>query len=212
VLKKQIMGIVTDSRAPGEPKDTEGSALFQIYQAFASTEETAALRQAYADGIAWGEAKQMLFERIDREIAPMRDTYQALMDDPARLEAMLMAGAAKARAIATPFMARLRHAVGLRRLGELATPAKSAKASKAALPSFKQYREADGRFAFKLVDAQGQLLLQSLPFDSPKVAAQAIARLQTEGLAPLADVLQAPAVDVADVEAALNQLRMSKQD
>ena len=212
VLKKQIMGIVTDSRAPGEPKDTEGSALFQIYQAFASAEETAALRQAYADGIAWGDAKQMLFERIDREIAPMRDTYQALMNDPARLEAMLMAGAAKARAIATPFMARLRHAVGLRRLGDLAAPAKAAKASKTALPSFKQYREADGRFAFKLVDAQGQLLLQSLPFDSPKVAAQAIARLQTEGMAPLVDVLQAPAVSAAAVDAALTDLRLSKQD
>ncbi|MEY4755311.1 MAG: hypothetical protein RJA34_209 [Pseudomonadota bacterium] len=212
VLKKQIMGIVTDSRAPGEPKDTEGSALFQIYQAFASAEETSALRQAYADGIAWGEAKQMLFERIDREIAPMRDTYQALMDDPARLEAMLMAGAAKARAIATPFTARLRHAVGLRRLGELAAPAKTAKASKVAIPSFKQYREADGRFAFKFVDAQGQLLLQSLPFDSPKAAAQAIARLQTEGLAPLADVLQAPVVDTAAIDAALTQLRLSKQD
>ena len=56
-LQKLIGGIVTDSRAPGEPKDVEGSALFQIYQAFATPEETAALRQQYADGIAWGEAK-----------------------------------------------------------------------------------------------------------------------------------------------------------
>jgi tryptophanyl-tRNA synthetase len=58
-LKKLIAGIVTDSRAPGEAKDTEGSALFQIYQAFASEDETQALRQAYAEGIAWGEAKQI---------------------------------------------------------------------------------------------------------------------------------------------------------
>jgi tryptophanyl-tRNA synthetase len=57
-MRKLIMGILTDSRAPGEPKDTEGSALFQLYQAFASADETAALRQAYADGIAWGDAKQ----------------------------------------------------------------------------------------------------------------------------------------------------------
>jgi tryptophanyl-tRNA synthetase len=41
-LKKLIAGIKTDSRTPGEPKDTEGSALFQIYQAFASAQETAA--------------------------------------------------------------------------------------------------------------------------------------------------------------------------
>ncbi|MFM1979909.1 MAG: hypothetical protein RLZ68_1174, partial [Pseudomonadota bacterium] len=73
-LKKLINGIVTDSKAPGEPKDTNGSALFQIYQAFATEAETATLRQAYADGIAWGDAKHILFERIDREIAPMRAT------------------------------------------------------------------------------------------------------------------------------------------
>jgi tryptophanyl-tRNA synthetase len=69
-LKKLISGIVTDSRAPGEAKDTEGSALFQIYQAFASVQETTTLAKAYADGIGWGDAKQILFERIDREVAP----------------------------------------------------------------------------------------------------------------------------------------------
>src|SRR6476659_9686181 len=55
-LKKLIAGIVTDSRPPGEAKDTEGSALFQLYQAFAGPEETAAFARAFADGIAWGEA------------------------------------------------------------------------------------------------------------------------------------------------------------
>src|SRR5574343_1197222 len=87
-LRKLIAGIKTDSRAPGEPKETEGSALFQLYQAFATPSETAALRQAYAQGIAWGDAKQMLFERIDQEIAPMRETYQALMRNPQKLEDM----------------------------------------------------------------------------------------------------------------------------
>ena len=75
VLRKQIASMLTDSRKPGEPKATEGSALFEIYRAFASAEETQVLRQAYADGIAWADAKQMLFERIDREIAPMRESY-----------------------------------------------------------------------------------------------------------------------------------------
>src|SRR6476620_2941202 len=81
-LQKLINGIVTDSRAPGEPKETEGSALFQIYQAFADSEETETLRKAYADGIGWGDAKQILFERIDREVAPMRKHYEALLNDP----------------------------------------------------------------------------------------------------------------------------------
>jgi tryptophanyl-tRNA synthetase len=183
-LKKLIMGIVTDSRAPGEPKSTEGSALFQIYQAFATPEETAALADAYARGIAWGEAKELLFERIDREIAPMRESYNALMANPAQVEALLLQGAAKARAMATPFAAKLRHAVGLRALGAADTKgamggtAKPGKAEKPALPSFKQYREADGKFYFKLVDAKGSLLLQGPGFDSPKDCAAAIAALR----------------------------------
>jgi tryptophanyl-tRNA synthetase len=106
-LQKLIGGIVTDSRAPGEPKTVEGSALFQIYQAFATPAETDSLRQAYADGIGWGDAKQRLFERIDQEIAPMRETYLALLADPAKIEHILLAGAAKARALATPFMGTL---------------------------------------------------------------------------------------------------------
>ena len=178
-LRKLIAGIVTDSKTPGEPKSTEGSALFQIYQAFASAEETAAFAQAFADGIAWGDAKQRLFERIDQEIAPLRARCEELMAHPERIETVLLAGAVKARAVATPSMARLRHAVGLRPLSSTANTAKT-KAHKVALPSFKQYRESDGQFYFKLVDAQGHLLLQSLGFASPKEAGQAIARLQSE--------------------------------
>ena len=207
-LKKLIAGIVTDSRAPGEAKDTEGSALFQIYQAFASEEETAALRKSYADGISWGDAKQILLERIDREIAPMRKAYQHLIDNPAKIEAILLDGAAKARKQAAPFMASLRHAVGLRKLEDL-TPTTSAKASKAALPSFKQYREADGQFRFKFVDAQGYVLLQSLGFASPKDAGLAIAQLQRDGaaaLTTLAHQLEPLAVEATTVGAALKLL------
>ena len=196
-LRKQIMGIVTDSRAPGEPKDTEGSALYQIYRAFADDAEAAAFAQAFADGIAWGDAKQALFERIDAEIGLMRERYEQLIAHPEEVERLLLRGAEKARAIATPFMAELRHAVGLRPL-QAASGAKPAQpaAKTAASCSFKQYREADGRFYFKLVDAAGQLLLQSRGFESPRDAGQAVKRLQTEGaaaLAALADRLELPA-------------------
>ena len=186
-MRKQISAIVTDSKAPGEPKATEGSALFQIYQAFASTEETAAMARAYGDGIGWGDAKQMLFERIDREIAPMREHYQALIDNPAQMDKILRAGADKARQLATPFMRELRHAVGLRALSS-GNIAPSAKEARIALPSFKQYRDKDGLFYFKLVDPKGQVLLQSLGFASPKEAGQTIARLQSEGPAALASL------------------------
>ena len=185
-LKKLIAGIKTDSRTPGEPKDTEGSALFQIYQAFASAEETAALAQAFAQGIAWGEAKDLLFERIDREIGPMRARYEHLIGHPQEVEALLLQGAVKARAVATPFMARLRQAVGLRGLAQIVKT--TAKAVKTETASLKQYREADGRFYFKLVDAKGALLLQSRGLDSPQVAGQSIALLKARGLDALADL------------------------
>lgn len=191
-LRRQIMQIVTDSRAPGEPKDPQGSALFQIYQAFATQNETEALRRAYVDGIGWGDAKELLFERIDAEIAPMRDEYEALIAEPARIENTLRQGAEKARSIAQPFMAELREAVGLRSLQGLAVrPVKpSGKNAKPALASFKQYRDADGRFYFKLVDAKGRVLLQSAGFTAAREAGQAVARLRKEGAAAL-DAFQA---------------------
>jgi tryptophanyl-tRNA synthetase len=180
-MKKLISGILTDSRAPGEAKDTEGSALFQIYQAFASAEETSALAKAYADGIAWGDAKQLLFERIDREVAPMRAQYEALMANPGKVDDILLKGAAKARELASPLMKELRHAVGLRSLGSAAPSAtQSTKTLRSAAASFKQYREKDAQFYFKLVDPQGRVLLQSLGFASPKDAGLAIAQLQDE--------------------------------
>jgi tryptophanyl-tRNA synthetase len=183
-LQKLIAGIKTDSRLPDEPKDTEGSALFQIYQAFASADETDALRQRYAEGIAWGEAKQILFARIDREVAPMRARYEHLMNHPEEVEALLLAGAHKARAIATPFMAQLRNAVGLRKL-TAGTATAHTKALKSATATFKQYREKDGKFYFKLVHTDGTVLLQSLAFESPKVAGQTIAALQQQGASAL---------------------------
>jgi len=206
-LKKLIGSILTDSRAPGEPKEVEGSALFQIYQAFATPEETEALRRQYAEGIAWGDAKQVLFERVDSVIAPMRARYEDLIHNPARIEQTLLAGAERARTLATPFIRELRAAVGLRSLAQGTAPQKAAKAAKASLPSFKQYREADGKFYFKLVAADGRLLLQSSGFDAPKDAGQAIARLQREGLGALAgQAAAANGVAEGDVADALRQL------
>ena len=210
-LKKLIASIVTDSRLPGEAKSTEGSALFQIYQAFATPEETSALRQAYADGIAWGDAKQQVFERIDREIAPMREAYQALMNDPAKIEAILLAGAAKARQIATPFMGRLRSAVGLRNLSAQVGN-KAAKTAKIAKPVFKQYREKDGKFYFKLLDTEGNLLLQSLGFDSPKEAGNSIAQLQAQGASALTSLATQLQTEVmADTKTILTALQLMNE-
>ncbi len=178
-LRKLVFSIVTDSRAPGEPKDTEGSALFQLYQAFASKEETAAFAQAYADGIGWGDAKQRLFERVDAEIAPLRERYNTLMARPGDIEDILRDGARRLRErYATPLLAQLRHAVGLRDLsaGAGRSDAEPAADTARALPVFKQYREDTG-FSFKLVDGDA-LLLQGARFDAPRDAGQLIARLR----------------------------------
>jgi len=190
-LRKAVLGIVTDSRLPGEAKDADTSNVFQLYRAFASAEETEAMRESFAAGIAWGEAKQRLCERLDAELAPMRDRYQTLIDDPAGIEAILLRGAEKARALAQPLLANLRHAVGLRPL--LPTPASAnggdsgtATSNNTKPPSFKQYRDGDGLFYFKLMAADGRLLLQSLSHASPKDAGVLIATLKRNGSAVLA--------------------------
>ncbi|NUS39053.1 MAG: tryptophan--tRNA ligase [Lysobacter sp.] len=212
-LRKLIFSIVTDSRAPGEPKQAEGSALFQLHQAFASEAETQAMRRAFADGIAWGDAKQALFERIDAEVAPLREKYEALIAQPALIERQLREGAAKLRErYATPTLGTLREAVGLRDLAQGQAAARGrAKPAQAALPVFKQYREADGRFYFKLVDGD-RVLLQSTGFASPKDAGARIGALKRDGFAAAdADVALGDGVDAVAVREALDAMRAAEE-
>ena len=116
-LRKLINKIKTNSLEPGEPKETEGCALFSIYKAFASPQQVTEIRQCYAEGIAWGEMKQVLFELINDHITPARERYEALLNAPEHIEEQLQEGAEKARAISIPFMKELRKAVGIARIG-----------------------------------------------------------------------------------------------
>ena len=212
-LKKLIFSIVTDSREPGQPKDTEGSALFQLYQAFASAEETDAMRQAFADGIGWGDAKQKLFERIDAEVAPLRERYEALITHPERIEEQLRDGARRLRErYARSRLQALREAVGLRDLGMRVERTAAAKASATPLATFKQYREADGRFYFKLVEGE-RVLLQSIGFDSPKEAGARVGVLK-RGVFDVDDgsVVLGDGVALEDVHAALAALLAVEAD
>src|SRR5690242_13307176 len=181
-LREAIMRIVTDSRLPGEPKDPDSCALFTIFRAFASETETAAFRRALEEGLGWGEAKQVLYERIEADVAPMRERYDTLMADPAAIEVILQEGARKARAIATPKVAGLREVLGLRAMrtvGAPAGPARPAKVQRVArLASF---RAADGRFRFRLFSAAGEELLLSVPFADPKAAGASQKRLKQLG-------------------------------
>jgi tryptophanyl-tRNA synthetase len=116
-LRKSILKIKTNSLEPGAPKDPDDSALFQIYAAFATRPETAALRKRYADGIGWGDMKQLLFEYINDHLRAMRDEYERLIAAPDHVEAVLRAGAAKARQVSAPFLGEIRKRVGVRALG-----------------------------------------------------------------------------------------------
>ncbi len=209
-LKKLVFSILTDSRAPGEPKSTEGSALFQMYQAFATAGQTAAFAQAFAEGISWGDAKQQLFERIDSEITPLRERYDALMAEPEKIEALLRRrGQQLRKQFAVPLLKELRHAVGLRDLSTAGdVPSEESGAARAAPPLFKQYREKDGRFYFKLQAGDGTLLIQSEGFDSPRDAGQLIGVLkQTEHGDGLQSELFKLEAEVDVVLAALQALR-----
>ncbi len=178
-MRKLVMSIVTNSQAPGEPKDPESSHVFSIYQAFATPAETAAMRKAYQDGIGWGEAKQALFERIDRDLAPARERYRHYMGNPQDVEALLLRGAERAREESRPFIATLRDAVGLRSVAKVVADATKIEQSGDALqPELKQYRDSDGQFYFKLAEKSAGVLAQSIGFANGKEAGAAIARIK----------------------------------
>ena len=103
-LRKKIMKIKTDSKEPGEPKDIEESSIFNIYRAFASEQLTEELANKYKEGIAWGEAKELLFELLEEKIGPLRQNYDSLIDDRAGLERILQTGAEKALDVSTPII------------------------------------------------------------------------------------------------------------
>ena len=209
-LREALARVVTDSRAPGEAKDPDNSHLVSIFEAFASDPERAAFRDALKAGLGWGDAKAQVVERIERDIGPLRERYADLMAHPERIEETLLEGARKARAVAAPFLAQLRDAVGLRRMVAVAASATPAAKAKVVLPTFKQYREADGKFYFKLAAADGRVLLQSAAFESGREAGQWVLRLKTAGAAAIPDAPVSHgegviAQDVADALLALAQ-------
>ena len=113
-LQKSINKIKTNLLEPGDPKDTDDSTVFQIWCAFASGAERDRMRAAFADGIAWGEAKKQLFERVNDELAPARASYERLMASPTEVEEILQQGADRLRPKSQALIEQVRRAVGLR--------------------------------------------------------------------------------------------------
>ncbi|WP_295474148.1 tryptophan--tRNA ligase [uncultured Pseudomonas sp.] len=180
-LKDAISRIVTDSRAPGEAKDPDSSHLFTLYQAFSTPAQSAAFRAELLDGLGWGEAKARLFSLLDAELSGPREIYQGLIARPADLEDILLAGAQKARRIATPFLESLREAVGLRSFRSAVQAADTGKKKAAKAARFVSFREDDGSFRFRLLAADGEQLLLSHAFPDGKAAGAVSKQLQQGG-------------------------------
>jgi len=113
-LRKAIMKIKTNSLEPGVPKDSTDCSVFKIFQAFGSEDEILNLHKKYENGIAWGAAKEELFNLLDEKIKPFRNEYEKITQDKSYIEKMLKEGAQKALSISTPVIEEIRKAIGIK--------------------------------------------------------------------------------------------------
>jgi tryptophanyl-tRNA synthetase len=122
VQKKKIMRITTDSRPMEEPKDPEGDHLFELFTLFAPEADRLTMAELYRrGGFGYGEVKKALAEAAAAFFADARARRAALEADPGRIDAILAAGAARARAKAGEVLARAKRACGLARGPMIAT-------------------------------------------------------------------------------------------
>ncbi|MGE7992080.1 tryptophan--tRNA ligase [Pseudomonas sp. NPDC089554] len=180
-MKDAISRIVTDSRAPGEPKDADNSHLFTLFQAFSTPAQAGEFRDELMQGMGWGEAKQRLFQLLDGQLGEARERYHQLIACPADLEDILLAGAAKARKTASPFLEQLREAVGLRSFRSIVQTGAETKKKAAKSARFVSFRDDDGSFRFRLLAADGEQLLLSRSFADGKSAGAVSKQLQQGG-------------------------------
>ncbi len=116
VLKKSIMKIVTNSLEPGEPKDSKNCTVFDLYKYFATESEINTFQKSYDNGISWGEAKEILFDSINKELQPIRTKYEELSENKDHINDLLSDGAKKTRIIAKEKILQIREAVGLTKI------------------------------------------------------------------------------------------------
>ena len=108
-LKKKIMRIITDSKTPEESKNPDESTIFQMYSHFASANEIAALRKRFLDGgMGYGEAKTILFDKIDSILSEPRKKYEHLMANPSEIDTILNQGAERARVVAARTLTKVK--------------------------------------------------------------------------------------------------------
>ena len=112
-LRKQVMGIATDSTPLEDPKDPETCNVFTLYKLLATAEEIEDLRQKYLGGnFGYGHAKQALFECILKRFESEREKFNFYMENPTEIEKALQVGAQKATEVANKTLARVRPEMG----------------------------------------------------------------------------------------------------
>jgi tryptophanyl-tRNA synthetase len=114
-ILKLVMGMVTDSRPPGQPKDPEQDNIFRLYRLFAEPAEVETLRAKYLrGGFRYDEVKHALCDVLERSFCDSRKRYGELVNDRPYLESILRYGASKARAAGVQMLDSVRRAVGMR--------------------------------------------------------------------------------------------------
>lgn len=111
-LKKLIMSIKTDSTLPNEPKSTD-CVLFDYIKVFGSPEKVEEMKNRFARGISWADAKKELFEMANSFLSPMREKYNYYMEHFDEVEKILEQGEAKAKVIAKETIQRVKAAIGV---------------------------------------------------------------------------------------------------
>lgn len=113
-LKKQIMGIVTDSKELDEPKDPDSCTVYTFYKLLASPDKAKDMYEKLkVGGYGYGHAKKDLLEQMHESFDPMRKEYDRWMSDSKALDEVLSAGAVRAREKAGKMMDRIKALVGL---------------------------------------------------------------------------------------------------
>jgi tryptophanyl-tRNA synthetase len=112
-LRKQIMGIETDSTPLEEPKDPDTCNVFALYKLIAEKDQLEQLRDNYLAGnFGYGHAKQALFELVVQKYEKQRKLYNYYMDHPDEIDAALKKGALKASKFADEVLERVRTKLG----------------------------------------------------------------------------------------------------
>jgi len=112
-LRKQVMGIKTDSIPLEEPKNPDTDNVFALYKLLASDEQITEMRANYEGGnYGYGHAKQALYELILDVFSKEREKYNHYMNNLNEIDEALAIGAEKAKKVASEVLKRVREKIG----------------------------------------------------------------------------------------------------